>query len=190
MLFVFYTSISAQSHFTNKTKEKNECINFVQIEGSTNINNFAFHQQFDGFSKSPIVNDGKNNLISIDIPARNFEASNPMMYDDFLKLIKADTYPIISILIHYFPNELSNPDNQQITSNILVTLAGMQKSYIIPGVLQNCHNHQIRIQGTVKLNLNDFNLEPPTKFLGMVRVNKEVFVNFGLTMQNNFLTKN
>ncbi len=192
LLFValLHPVLVAQNHLKVNLPSKHDCSNFVIIEGSTNVNKFAFFQSFEGHSKNQITNDNQGKILTIEIPVHNFEASNPLMYDDFLKLIKAEIYPIISIFIHLNPNDFRELNIQNINPKIEVKLAGKQRVYYIPGALAYCQDQNLHVQGSVKINLNDFNLEPPTKFFGMVKVNQEVLVNFGLTMDNNLLTKN
>ncbi|WP_462317848.1 hypothetical protein [Marinilabilia sp.] len=67
---------------------------------------------------------------------------------------------------------------------IEVGLAGETQTYKIPGEVYECRKSGVHLQGKVNINLKDFGLEPPTKFMGMVKVNKEVFINFGLTLDN------
>lgn len=187
---LWHPALVAQNHLKVNLPSKHDCTNFVIIEGSTNVNKFSFFQSFDSQSKNQVTNDNQKKILTIEIPVHNFEASNPLMYDDFLKLIKAESYPVISIFIHLNTSEFNVSNIKSINPKIEVKLAGKQKVYFIPGALAYCQDQSLRVQGSVKINLNDFNLEPPTKFFGMVKVNQEVFVNFGLTMDNNLLTKN
>jgi hypothetical protein len=180
----------AQDNLPVNLPAMNECTDYVWIEGSTNINRFAFFQQLKFGSKDQISLGSHKSQLRIDIPANNFEASNPLMYADFLKLIKAEDHPFISITIYYNPKDLVSNTSKQLNSIIEVKLAGNLQCYSIPGTLHVCHDRSLRVNGSIKINLNDFQLEPPTKFFGMVKVNQEVFVNFGLTMENNLLTKN
>lgn len=190
ILFFLLIPAYSQKAVPVKHLSPGECDNFVKIEGSTNVNRFEFLQQIPEKSKEDKPLPDHARLLTIQIPAHNFSASNPLMYNDFLKLIQAENHPIITILIYYNPGEFINNEDNQITSKIEVKLAGQQRSYTIPGKLVICKNRLLRVQGSVRLKLEDFNLEPPTKFFGMVKVNQEIFVNFGLTMDNLLLTKN
>ncbi|GAO31154.1 hypothetical protein JCM15548_13491 [Geofilum rubicundum JCM 15548] len=113
------------------------------------------------------------------------------MHQDFIDLIKADDHPYIAIRFHYNPYELFEKNGQTgtIDSEIYITLAGEEKKYAIPGQIHLCQDKALRINGNIKINLNDFHLKPPSKFMGMVKVNNEVFVNFGLKMEQNLITR-
>ncbi len=159
-----------------------QCDNFIKIEGSTNINHFHFEQVFT--NKEHIIKAQKNagEVIRLKIPARDFKPSNPMMYNDFLELIKASEYPYINITIFMDETRLPAGPEKIVTPKIRVGLAGETSTYEIPGETHKCKTNATHIQGKIKINLQDFNLEPPTKFMGMVKVNNEVFINFGLTL--------
>ncbi len=195
-MFIFLLLFSAldlaqgQYQKTQNTIKHNDCVNFVSIHGSTNINEFSF-LQLHNKKESPIKFHTQEGYITIQIPAHNFEASNPLMYKDFIDLIKADKHPYIAIRFHYNPYELyeKNGQTSAIASEIYITLAGEEKKYKIPGQIHLCHDRSLRIMGDIKINLDDFQLQAPSKFMGMVKVNNEVIVNFGLKMEQNLISK-
>lgn len=192
-LLLFAPFIHAQGQYNkiHNSINHNECVNYVTIKGSTNVNEFSFIQLLNE-KESPIKFHTQEGYITIQIPAHNFEASNPLMYKDFINLIKADEHPYIAIRFHYNPYELYNKNGQTsaIASEIYITLAGEEKKYKIPGQIHLCHDRALRIMGDIKINLDDFQLQAPSKFMGMVKVNNEVFVNFGLRMEQNLISRN
>jgi hypothetical protein len=188
LIFASFLTLQAQvkNSVNNDTADQS---NFVQIEGSTNVNKFSFIQHLKDDSNNKIRIDDMGR-IKLEIPASNFIASNPLMYDDFIDLIHAKAHPTITITIHHHPMEFVQSSSGHFSTKIDVKLAGRERRYILPGTLYIVEEETIRILGSIELNLNDFHLDPPTKFFGMVKVNQEVFVNFGLTMENQLLTKN
>ncbi len=190
LLFAPINDAQGQYNRVHNTINHNECVDFVSIQGSTNVNEFSFLQLLNE-RESPIRFHTQEGYITIQIPAHNFEASNPLMYNDFINLIKADEYPYIAIRFHYNPYELyeKNGQTSAIDSEIYITLAGEEKKYKIPGHIRLCHDRALRIMGDIKINLDDFHLQAPSKFMGMVKVNNEVFVNFGLKMEQSLISK-
>lgn len=63
-------------------QEHNDCNSYVKIEGSTNVNRFYFQQAIED-PKYPQNYVSKDGYITLTIPIRKFEASNPLMYSDF-----------------------------------------------------------------------------------------------------------
>jgi hypothetical protein len=161
-----------------------ECDDYIKINGSTNINHFHFVQNIDE-KLTPLKKEKKTqDTLTIKIPAHNFEPSNPMMYKDFLEFIKADKYPYIDITIFFNNVRLPAGPPSAIVPKIKVGLAGQTHTYKIPGYVKECRDKKLHISGKIDIDLKDFGLEPPTKFMGMVKVNNEVFINFGLTLDH------
>lgn len=168
-------------HYVIDTKQ---CDDYIKINGSTNVNHFHFEQKLVDQKVITKEKPSSGQKVALQIPAHDFKASNPMMYKDFLKLIKADEYPYINITIFFEQFRLPAGSPQTVIPKIEVGLAGETQTYEIPGEVYECRKSGVHLQGKVNINLKDFGLEPPTKFMGMVKVNKEVFINFGLTLDN------
>ncbi len=163
---------------------RSKCSDYIQIDGSTNVNQFYFTHELSDKKKLDVSPDTKSNILELKIPAKNFKSSNHRMTEDFLELIKADKYPYIQITIHLTNDQLMSLVNDVFYPEIDVQLAGKSHTYRIPGKLHRCPDQSIHVSGEVHLSLEDFDLEPPSKFLGLVKVKNEVFINFGLTLSN------
>ena len=111
------------------------------------------------------------------------------MYSDFFQLLQADAHPDITIRFYYDPYKLLNPGAAatSISSEIWVSLAGEEKKFRLPGTVHVCYDNAAHLNGSLKIDLRDFNLTPPTKFMGMVKVNNEVSVEFAVRMFLNLL---
>ncbi|MFO8002169.1 MAG: YceI family protein [Marinilabilia sp.] len=160
------------------------CDDFIKIDGSTNVNHFHFTQEISKPKKLIEESVQPPETLSLKVPAHEFETSNPRMYKDFLEFIRADKYPDIDITI-FFGNDQINPEKPgEIIPEIKVGLAGNTHTYKVPGKIRQCKDKSMHINGEVSIDLEDFGLKPPTKFMGMVKVKNEVFINFGLTLKN------
>jgi hypothetical protein len=165
----------------NKSETK-KCDNYIKIEGSTNVNHFFFEQIFNKKKELIENRDRSGEILKLKIPVHDFNPSNPMMYSDFLELIKASEYPYIDITIFFEKINLPAGPPETVVPKIKIGLAGESRTYQIPGQIQDCRKDSLHLNGKVSISLKDFNLKPPTKFMGMVKVNNEVFINFGLTL--------
>ncbi len=159
-----------------------DCSDFIQIDGATNVNQFYFVQNLPDKMQLQSESDAESNTLQLKIPARNFKSSNPRMREDFLDLIQADKYPFIQITMHLRKDQLASLVSDTFYPDIDVQLAGKSHSYKIPGRLRRCKDQSIHVFGEVHLYLDDFGIEPPSKFFGLVKVKNEVFINFGLTL--------
>ena len=188
LFFCGFYSIGASAQIA--MLDHKNCSNFVRIEGSSNVNQFYFEQNISKPQPGSTSYRQSSEYIELELPVKYFEASNPRMRNDFMELIKANDYPYISIFIKLPENDVNAHLNQEVTSIIRVKLAGQEKEYLLPGKIHSCQNNSLRLQGSLELDINDFKLTPPTKFMGMVKVNREVFIKFGLIINNDLLTKN
>jgi len=173
----------AQGKLSSDSSERSKCNSFVEISGSTNINQFEFRLEYAAnqafLIKEPIDTTNLNNYYKISIPVRSLETRNKLIYNDFLKLLKADQYPDITIEIPYVHlnrifSGIACTDHQ-----IIINIAGVAKSYVIPSTSSHCEGDKVYISGIEKIRLSDFHLTPPVKFMGLVKVKDIVSIDFG-----------
>ena len=190
-LFIILASTQIYAQTSLKNSTQNKCSNFVRIEGASNVNQFYFEQFLNDWQTKEISFNQNKDTIILKISANNFVPSIPMMYEDFIHLIKADQHPDIKITIETPPYIWWKQDSiNQTDTKITIQLAGTSKQYEIPSIFQICQNHSLHLKGAIKLNLTDFNLHPPSKFMGMVKVKNEVFVKFGLVIEDKLIISN
>src|SRR5512147_2917124 len=71
------------------------CQNYLFISGESNVNQFTF--SYNASEKDEKDVKKQDESVRILIPIRQFEASNPMMYKDFLELMRESEYPVITV---------------------------------------------------------------------------------------------
>ncbi len=165
----------------NETPMPSECRSYISIHGSSNVNQFRLSNE------NPQVETTSENLIEenhIRIHVYDFEASNHRMLKDFYDMVEASQHPFIEITIE--PRENADFDEGSGLTNFRtkVTIAGNSNSYIVPSTITGCESLGYMLKGKLQVKLTDFDIEPPTKFLGAVKVNDEVFINFAFRMQH------
>lgn len=166
----------------------NECNNFIVISGQSNVNHFSFtysRQTGDrgDFLLYPVVDKGSE----LKIPVRDFEPSNPLMYNDFLNDLREREYPVITIK---FPDiELSKYNEPSLSTKyeVQITIAGITREYSVECFLQYCSNHYL-LKGSKMIRLSDFQISPPEKLSGLIKVKDEINVSFGIIL--NFTSAN
>jgi hypothetical protein len=164
----------------NPVSYSNNCNSFIRILGGSNISTFSFTcnttSLSDAWQNDEIKDTG---FLSVTVPVRDFEASNPLMYDDFLTLIKAREFPVLRIIIPKEQLEKSFQTERTSCPDIEIMLAGVTRIYKIDCNIYACGNN-LFIRGLKMLKLSDFNIKPPVKLNGLVKVKDEIEVNFGL----------
>ena len=163
-------------------EEKSNCTSFLVISGESNVNGFELiwtsggerNQDDKGFS----VIDSSDYIYSI--PVRDFKASNFLMYDDFIKLMKAEEYPRIVLKISQDQLKVLRSGGFYKDPEISITIAGVTRLFNIPCSVLYCQDNTLVINGTQQINLRDFQMTPPVKLQGLVKVKEEINVSFGI----------
>ena len=161
---------------------------FVAIKGSSNINQFMF------INTEPIINNdtgNRNEQNYINIPVYAFHTSNNRMIKDFHNMLKAEQYPYIQIRIEAKRWADFDEGSGLTRFKSEITIAGKSNEYVIPSEISTCENGSgYMLKGNLSINLTDFDIDPPSKVLGAVKVNNEVFINFVFKLESEgFLTE-
>lgn len=159
------------------------CTGYIYIKGNTNVNKFNLTNQLSERDIKLFQTQKVQDIYEIEIPAKNFKSDNPLLYNDFLELIKANVYPNITIGISYPELLTFLSGEQRYNSQFEITIAGVTNDYSINCSARKCTENHLYIDGVKKIDLTDFNLVPPVKFSGLVKVNKEVIINFAFVFE-------
>ncbi len=158
------------------------CETYIIISGESNVNKFSFKYIAPSFAESNNTARGAEIEISgLLIPVRNFRPSNPKMYDDFLSMLKADEFPFIEIVLHRSDFSIEKASSSHTPQRISVTIAGVTRDYDVSCSLIYCYD-SIILKGRQTIKLTDFELQPPVKLSGLVRVHDEINVSFGFIL--------
>jgi hypothetical protein len=182
-LFIFYPVVVTSQGWTGMTNNDEYPGNYVHISGETNINCFECnydknddHQSSDNvFVKYPQVS---GQTIKTYVPVSEFECSNSAMYYDFQELLKSSEYPYIIIEID--PSQIRNilPDKSSMDLNLSITIADVTNVQNVSCGITNYPNSTISITGEATIHLADFQIKPPVKFMGLIKVKDEVKIKF------------
>lgn len=182
-MFLLTLAVSLPASFA-RDKEKDpaeeNCKGFIVIKGSSNVNQFQF------VNYEPEIQDSSASLQSenfIRIPVHSFENSNNRMLNDFYDMVKANSHPFIEISIQARKNADFDEGSGLTNFRTKVTIAGTSNTYVVPSTISGCEKKGYMLKGNLKVKLTDFDIEPPTKLLGAVKVNDDVFINFAFPLQ-------
>ena len=170
--------------YSGNTDSKIGCQGFINITGNTNIDHFKL--RMDSLAPRILkINTYKNTQVSdssihnISVPVKGFETANPIFYYDFLTLVKADTYPEIDIGIMHCPLLKIIENEHGGFQYIHISLAGVTNSYRVPVKITRCSGNRYYITGNRTIKLTDFKIIPPERFFGLVKVEDDLFIDFG-----------
>ena len=160
----------------------------LHVNGSTNINNFSCivseDKPFD--TLTCLINKDAtvtmNGDISLDI--LGFDCHNPLMTADLRKTLKAKEYPkmkIQFISLNKYPDLKGTQENNN--GLVKIELSGVTKTYEVNYKFLMDDKKILQLIGERKVNFSDFNLVPPRKLGGIIRVNDVLDVEFNLRIK-------
>lgn len=185
--FIFLVCIVMTLSFTNRdtaigrTSVVIEPESSLLVRGTTNVSTFNCLFNIDKL-KSPIpviyhMKEGKIqfNKTALILDNDCFDCGGQAINNDFQKILKSNKHPQILM----FLKEVSHYQNNESTLALIdIQLAGITKTYQIP--VKTKKTDKLLITGDLDINLSDYNIEPPKKFLGLVTVDDKIEINFRL----------
>lgn len=126
--------------------------------------------------------------IRVTIPVKTLECGKKKMNRDMYNALKADKHPQISyrLLDAELLSESTHPDSvgwMKIQAKGMLTIAGVTDTtnLIVQGQLIG--EDRFRVKGVKPLNMHDFEIEPPTALMGLIKANEELTVHFDVSVQ-------
>lgn len=162
----------------------------LTIDGRTNVNPFScaipkyigkdtLVLQESGGSAKPVFVKG-----SVSLDASSFDCGMAMMTSDFCKTIRSQTYPAIVIEFILFEHAPTySRDKEKFKGIIKISLGGASNIFEVDCTIEAMPTGLIRLKGARDFKFSDFNLEPPTRMFGLVRVEDSLKVSFNLVLK-------
>lgn len=155
------------------------------IKGNSNVNSFQCQYDVSELSDSirisySMVNDKLSfSKANLELKNISFNCGNKGINKDFNNLLNTEEFPKIRI-------DLISAERGSKESEIMVmvdiTICNISKSYKIM-VEVNKRNKDFVVCGLLPIDINDFNLEPPKKLLGIIKVSNEIEIDFSLAVE-------
>ena len=152
----------------------------LQIHGWTNINTFTCEQtyQSNDFRKIQLYREGEEIVFQdaeLVIPVVDFDCGHKIMTKDFQEILEAESNPFLRILLH----SLTGHGERQI-ADVSIRIAGRSRRYKMPVEIIQGNEMSMSGSGQRDVRFSEFNLEPPVKFMGMVKVKDELRISFNI----------
>ncbi len=161
----------------------------ISINGESNITPYECRLiEKPNYDTIDVYSYTKNGLFYLEnaivkLDATSFKCDNRVMTNDFLKSIKADEYPVVSVDFRYF--KLSEPlvdlpIQRNVPVKFYVTIAGEKRSYYAPYQLVRLDDKILTVKGSIKIKMSDFNITPPEALFGAVKVEDDIQMIFNV----------
>lgn len=162
---------------------------FITISGSSNINTFGCEAS-GAFQAEPLRGMVAKDGVSVDmkgairIAIGQFDCNHRMLTADLRKTLKADAYPEMAIrFLSLERMPLCDTGIDYITGKVIIELAGQRKPFNIRCSFSKTSTGY-RLEGSRSFSFADFDLSPPKKAGGLVKVKDDFDVTFTLLLNN------
>ncbi|PIF00966.1 MAG: hypothetical protein CR994_02660 [Maribacter sp.] len=146
----------------------------ITVDGSSTLHDWTVTA--NSYSGGLVLNDKLLDSISLEVDVVGILSTRGATMDKKThNALKMDEFPKIKFVARDVV--FSEGDNQAISGTL--NIAGVGKDVVIETAIHRPEG-RIRITGTYKITLQDFNMEPPTAMFGSIVVGDDVTVNFDL----------
>lgn len=172
------TLMHGQSYYRTTSGSK------LWLDGSSTINTFSCTTyRINGLAS--FNNDSAFVFVRIDV--LSLDCGNNKMNDDMFRAMKVEQYPSIQYTMLSADSVYINSANKKVqvctTGNI--TIAGVTQKVTIPITITPIDKTHYRVTGRKDLSMHQFNIIPPTAFLGLIRAHDKLIVNFDIVVEKN-----
>lgn len=179
----FLVIINTGFDYDSFSEKKENSSGFINIIVESNINRMLFEYDFNerhSRANQEISKSFVNKIFSrVKVPLKEFKCPNKIMYRDFLDLLKAEQFPYLEIYLPPKPDDLSGDYDSFILPDVMITVGGVSRSYNIRCNILHPDQNSAFLAGYARIKLSDLDIDPPTRFSGLIKVKNEIIVKFG-----------
>lgn len=155
------------------------------IDGTSTVNSFTCAaSEVAGHGVVEEAPSGQTTELDAEvvIPVRAFDCGVRQMNRDLYDALKGQTYPAVRFALDRAEVLPAPPYAEWTPVKVwgTITLAGAQRPVTVTAQGQRLGDGRVRIQGQHALRMTDFDIEPPTGLLGLVRAHDDIVVRFDL----------
>lgn len=169
LISLCFTTIYSQSKLTISGNSE------VTIDGTSTLHDWTSKSTKMNGEGTVTLDGNVINEVSkfnFSIPTKSIESGKSKMDGYTYKALKADEFPNIS-----FEMTSCTPEEKSLLVNGMLTIAGKSKE-ITADVEYEVTNGSIIFQCSELINMKDWDIEPPTLFMGTLKTGENVIVSF------------
>jgi len=160
----------------------------IIIDGKSNVNKFrCTSDQYNG-NDTLVFKTANNKTVfvrgQVKLNASGFDCGMKAITKDFAETINVEKFPFITIEFISFEEALQyKTTEERFSSKLKLTLASVSKTVEIRCGAQKDAQGLIHLKGARNFTFSDFNLDPPKKMGGLIKVDEKLNVNFHLVLK-------
>lgn len=191
LLAIFAVGLSGEESFSQITYSP-ESMSQLWIEGRSNVNEFECQANryvgeatiFNQQEPVELIDGGDNQIfLKVQINVDSFDCGRSRMNRDLREALKSDLFPEITFMFERAELlGISEEDEESLEIEVTgqLTVAGETREIHFLTKAYYLNDNQVRAVGNTTIRMTDFNVEPPTALMGMIRADEELTVNFDL----------
>ena len=157
----------------------------LRVDGKTNINSFNCevpnYGRTDTIWTMPGIGEKVKAGGELSIQVGRFDCHHKIMTKDLQKTLKATDYPFMKIRFLGFDRDLSKMIQPgYMEGEAEIELAGVTRRMTISFAVNPKTQGYLQMVGTKQILFSDFQLKPPSKLGGDIKVKNELLVEFKL----------
>ena len=163
----------------------------IWVTGSSNIRNFtcratlvsvgaeAAPEEFDRTKSDglPAVRSG-----ALVVPVRSLDCGIGLQNAHLFETLGATEHPTISFTLADYVVERDHPAGS-VRMQGLLRIAGTERAVVLHGIVFRNAAGQFILRGEREIDVRDFGIKPPRRFLGLLRVRNDVTVHFEVAVR-------
>jgi len=189
LLLLCFPVIEAGSRDNDRNPLPGSPSGYIDITVESNVNRLFFKYDLKDacLTLSPALKTAIGSdpgMPVIRVPVKEFRSTNQMAYRDFLELVRAEEFPYLEIAVPDRPLPLNNEGHSVSLDGVAVTFTGVTRHYNISGKIEERDGDNRLLTGIIRIKLTDFDIDPPVKWAGLIRVRDEIIVKFGFCIRD------
>lgn len=179
VIFLFLFSLFFQDYNNNEIEIQIKEGSHLFIKGTSNVNTFTCSYLKPIVPKTFILeyedleNGWEFEDAQLQLESTAFDCGGRRINKDFKELIKTSEFPSIEIDVSEVTTKGSN-----FLAAVQISIAGKTQSIPVEISLKN--QDSFIYTSVLRLNLEDFNLELPSKMMGLIQVHEEISIHINL----------
>lgn len=123
-------------------------------------------------------------FLEVRVPVDELESGRGRMNRDMREALNAEEYPEVTFKWDEIQvRESSDPEKRMLIVEGSLSIAGETRSIEFEAMGEQLDENRIKVEGSYSLNMEDYNVDPPTAFFGTLSTDEMVKIEFNIVLE-------